>query len=421
MSEALATDRDRRFRRHFLRLWLGQVTSGIGDQLHHVALVWIAVEAVGEQAGWVMAAGAIARLVFGLAGGVYADRWDRQKTLIGCDLLGASLVGTLVFADPGGSLILFHLAAVATGLGILDSVFQPALQASLPAIAPDAARLQTANAWIDVTRRLALTLGPMLTGLLLAWMPLQMFFTLDAATFAASALFIASLGRHYAWKAQRSEAAAERPGLWAEVASAARLVAADDRLAVALAQHVVWNFTLGAALTLGIAMIVNGEALGGPALLGYATGAYGVGNVASNLVLASRPIRNTMRMIHLGALIASLGWLLAARVETIPLLAVRHRLHSDRRADDRSHAAAPDSDRLSGRPDRQGVQLSLHDLACCGWLGPDPRTYGVWRPRSAWWNRVGRGNSRRRGALRSRDGQPPRDRGPTQLVFHSSK
>ena len=104
-----------------------------------------------------------------------------------------------------------------------------------------------------------------------------------------------------------------------KIATAARLVGDDDRMTFALFQHVVWNFTLGAALTLGIAMIVNGEGLGGPALLGYATGAYGVGNVASNLVLARRPVRNTTRMVHLGALTASLGWLAAAFVGDVPL------------------------------------------------------------------------------------------------------
>ncbi len=319
MSEAASAEVDRRFRRHFVRLWLGQVASGVGDQLHHVALIWIAVEAVGERAGWVVAAGAITRLVCGLAGGVYADRWDRQRTLVGCDLLGAAGVATLVFADTDDPFILFHLAAVSAWLGMLDSLFQPALQASLPAIAPDAPRLQAANAWLDVTRRLALTLGPTATGLLLAWMPLRMFFALDAATFAVSAVFIASLGRRYTWKPPQSEAAARGAGLFEEIAAAARLVAGDRRLVIALAQHVVWNFTLGAALTLGIAMIVNGEELGGPALLGYATGAYGVGNVASNVFLARRPVRNTSRVLHLGAFVAALGWLIVAAVTHVPL------------------------------------------------------------------------------------------------------
>lgn len=311
--------RIRVFRRHILRLWLGQVATGLGDQLHSVALVWIAVESVGERAGWVMAAGAASRLVFGFVGGVYADRWDRQRTLIGCDLASAAGVATLLLATPGSEGILLHLAAVAAWLGMLDALFQPALQASLPAIAPDAARLQAANAWLDVTRRLAVALGPSATGLLLAFMPLQAFFAVDAMTFIVSAILIASLGRRYAWKPEPKTIAVDGTSLFREIRGAASLVARDRILVWGLAQHMVWNFALGAAMTVGLAMIVNGELEGGPALLGYATGAYGVGNVLSNVVLARSETRDTTRMLHLGALVAATGWGLVAYVTSVPL------------------------------------------------------------------------------------------------------
>jgi MFS family permease len=310
--------RIRRFRRHFARLWLGQVATALGDRLHEVALVWIAVESVGEQAGFVMAAGALSRLAFGFPGGALADRWDRQWTLIGCDLVSAAAVATLLLATPGSDWILLQLAAVAAVLGMLDSLFQPALQASLPAIAPDLGRLQVANAWLDITRRLALALGPSATGLLLAWIPLQSFFGLDALTFVLSAILIGSLGRRYAWRAPARDRA-RRASLGSEIVGAARLVARERRLVWALGQHVVWNFSLSSAMTLGLAMIVDGELDGGPALLGYATGAYGAGNVLSNLVLARSEVRHTTRMVHLGALVAAVGWAGVAIVTNVPL------------------------------------------------------------------------------------------------------
>ena len=317
-SEGPPTPEIRRFRRHIVRLWLGQVATGIGDQLHSVALLWIAVESVGERAGWVIAAGALSRLAFGFVGGAYADRWDRQKTLIACDLLSAAAVATLIFATPGSDGILLHLATVAAVLGMLDSLFQPALQASLPAIAPDTARLQAANAWLDVTRRLAVALGPSATGLLLAWIPLQHFFAVDAMTFVLSAVLIASLGRNYAWRSETATSKTERTSLIVEIRGAARLVSGERRLVWALWQHAIWNFALGAALTLGIAMIVGSELDGGPALLGYATGAYGVGNVLSNVILARSDVQNTTRMLHLGALVAAIGWGLVSFVTHVP-------------------------------------------------------------------------------------------------------
>ena len=309
-----------RFRRHIATLWLGQVLSSIGDRLHEVALVWIAVESVGERAGLVVAAGAVARLAFGFAGGALADRWDRQRSMIGCDLARAAAVATLVVADlqgPGG---IYHLAAVAFVLGVLDALFQPALQASLPALAPDIERLQAANAWLDITRRLAAALGPSATGLLLALVPLQHFFGIDALTFVLSALAIRTLGRGYLWRA--APAAGARGSLVSEIRGAWRLVMRERRLLFGLGQVAVWNLGLSPALQLGVALLVTGEFDGGPALLGYATGAYGVGNVASNLVLTRVRVKRTSRLLHLGGLTAALGWIAVASSTQVPVLLV---------------------------------------------------------------------------------------------------
>ncbi len=310
----------RRFRRHIATLWLGQVLSSIGDRLHEVALVWIAVESVGERAGLVIAAGALSRLAFGFAGGALADRWDRQHTMIGSDLLRAAAVATLVVADLQGPGAIYHLAAVGLVLGALDALFQPALQASLPALAPDIERLQAANAWLDITRRLAAALGPSATGLLLAVVPLQQFFGIDALTFVLSALLIRTLGRGYAWRA--APAAGSRRSLVSEIRGAWILVLRERRLLVGLGQIAVWNVGLSPALQVGVALLVTNEFDGGPALLGYATGAYGVGNVASNLLFARFRVKRVSRMLHLGGVTAALGWIAVAFSTEVPVLLV---------------------------------------------------------------------------------------------------
>ena len=68
--------------RHLFILWLAQVLSAVGDRLFELATVWLSVQLVGREAGFVLTAGALARLGVGLLGGVLADRYDRQ----GCSL-----------------------------------------------------------------------------------------------------------------------------------------------------------------------------------------------------------------------------------------------------------------------------------------------------------------------------------------------
>jgi MFS transporter, DHA3 family, macrolide efflux protein len=84
--------------RRLFVLWIGQVLSAIGDQLFIVAAVWLAVQMAGRSAALVAAANFTAALVFGLLGGVYADRLNRRTVMIVVDLVRAAAVLTLPVA-----------------------------------------------------------------------------------------------------------------------------------------------------------------------------------------------------------------------------------------------------------------------------------------------------------------------------------
>src|SRR6185312_13619776 len=70
-------------------LWTSQVLSAMGDYFYTIAVMWIAVKTSGSSAGFVAAAEAVAMFVFGLLGGVYADRWNRRITMIMVDAVRA--------------------------------------------------------------------------------------------------------------------------------------------------------------------------------------------------------------------------------------------------------------------------------------------------------------------------------------------
>jgi len=295
-------------------LWTGQLLSGVGDQLHQVAVVWIATQEVGGYAAWVVSVGAIFRVAFGLLAGVLADRWNRRRTLIASDLVRAGAVATLPLAASFGEISLWHLAAVSAVLGALDSLFQPALQASLPALAPQAERLQRANALLNVTSRLSLIIGPGITGLLLGLIPISQFFSLNAATFLASAVAVAAIGRQLA--ARNGPPASLKPGrgmrgVLEELRGAARLTVAHDGLRWGLVGLVLSNVTWTAAIV-GLALLVDVSFQRDAGAYGMLFAAYGVSNVSSNLVLAWRPIKRHAWVMSVGGLIFNAGFIAVA-------------------------------------------------------------------------------------------------------------
>lgn len=309
--------------RHLAVLWISQVLSAIGDHLYSIAVVWIAVKVAGGGAGYVVAAGTVATLAFGLLGGVYADRWDRQKTMAAVDLLRAAAVLVLPVLAWRDALRLWHLGAVAVVVGGLGALFDPALQASLPALAPDRQTLQATNGLMDLTRRLARAIGPSLAGVLVAILPLSSFFVLDTVSFVISAAAVLSLGRRFAWKPER--VATRRRGIIGivnEIAGAVGTVRAYRPLALALGSLGFSNLAWGAAFTVGAPLLADRVLAGQVGAYGLIVGAYGVGNVIGNIVVGSMHVKRRLAMLFGGRIVLGVGFLIMGMATTLPVALV---------------------------------------------------------------------------------------------------
>lgn len=297
---------------HLAKLWASQVFSAMGDHLYTIAVAWLAAEAVGNRAGLVVGAGAASALAFGLLGGVYADRWDRRKTMVAVDLLRAAAVTTVPVAAHLGDLSMWHLGAVAAVIAGLDAFFDPALVASLPAlVGDDPGTLRAANALMDGTRRLARVFAPSLAGLLVAALPIAHFFTLDALSFGISAAAILSLGGRFRWKPSQPEGAAVAGtrGVLAEIVGALRVVGASRVLVWAFVGAGLVGAAFGAVITVGAALLASRAFGGSVGAYGLIVGAYGLGNVLANLVVGSATVRRPAVTLFLGMVLLGAGFL----------------------------------------------------------------------------------------------------------------
>src|SRR3712207_5300628 len=84
----------------FPSLWLARPSSALGTGLVPVALAFAVLEDLdgsASQLGLILAAFAGSRVVFTLVGGVWADRLDRRRVMLVCDVLSAA-VELAVFA-----------------------------------------------------------------------------------------------------------------------------------------------------------------------------------------------------------------------------------------------------------------------------------------------------------------------------------
>jgi MFS family permease len=169
----------------FLRLWIGQGTSFVGDAVSMVALVVLVVQVTGSATA--VGGALVARLLPTIASplaGVLADRVDRRIVLVASDLARAVLVLGLVFArDLATIYVLVFL------LGLARTVFNPTVRAAFPSVV-GGGDLTRANALISGTFSVSETAGPALGGLLVATVGVDAAFVLDAVTYLVSAAML---------------------------------------------------------------------------------------------------------------------------------------------------------------------------------------------------------------------------------------
>jgi Na+/melibiose symporter-like transporter len=180
----LAAHRDLRF------LLSAGLVSLAGDWILLIGLVYRVYVLTGSTvaSALTMASSFLPQVLLGAVAGVFADRWDRRRTMIVADvLLAAGLMPLLLVRGAGQVWLVF---VVLIWEGVVAQFFSPAEQAMLPTLVPDDALL-AANAAGGQVQNLARLAGSALGGVIAAAGGITAVTLADAGSFIVSAALIA--------------------------------------------------------------------------------------------------------------------------------------------------------------------------------------------------------------------------------------
>ena len=169
----------------FRRLWLGSAVSAVGSQLTLVA-VGLEVYRLTQDSFYVGLLGIFALVplvIGGLLGGSIADSHDRRRVALSATAvlwLTTGLIALQSWLQVGNVWVLYLLVALQSGA---QAINQPARSAIIPMLIRKEL-LPAANALSMLSFGLAMTVGPLLAGLLVAWFGFAWTYTLDFASFA---------------------------------------------------------------------------------------------------------------------------------------------------------------------------------------------------------------------------------------------
>ena len=176
--------------RRFRRLLLARVVSFLGDAMGLVALILYVAEEVGtgSAVAFLLLAGDFTPTLLSPLVGVIADRMERRRLLIICELGQAVAIGTIVVVEPP----LVALLVLVAIQSLMANLFQAAARSAVPDLVADE-DLERANALIGGGTHGLEALGPLLAAVLLPFVSPQGVLGIDAVTFLVSPLLLAGL------------------------------------------------------------------------------------------------------------------------------------------------------------------------------------------------------------------------------------
>jgi MFS family permease len=154
----------------FTRFWVGDIASTLANQMLVLAVGWQIYDITNSalSLGLVGLAHFGAQLLFTLAAGHAADRYDRRHVTMICQGVQCLAALLLAVANSGGWIYsgLIYACVVLTGMG---QTFQnPAMRSLLPSLVGDAL-LQRCIAFHAAAKKTAVIVGPALGGLMYLW------------------------------------------------------------------------------------------------------------------------------------------------------------------------------------------------------------------------------------------------------------
>ena len=227
--------------RTYRRLFAAQVIALTGTGLSSIALVLLAYDLAGSDAGVVVGTALALKMVayVGIAPivGGFARRLPRKRLLVALDIGRAALVAVLPFVTDIWQIyiLIFLLNGCSAG-------FTPTFQATIPDVLPDDARYTRALSLSRLAYDLENLLSPMLAVVALAFISYDGLFAANALAFLVSALLVFSVTLP---AAQPQEQVA---GIWHNLTFGIRAYLTTPRLRAL--------FALSLAVSAGGAMVI---------------------------------------------------------------------------------------------------------------------------------------------------------------------
>ena len=271
--------------RNLVLLLSGQLVSQIGDKFHMLAVAFLVLKTSGStaQMGLVLFCSVFPGMLLGFVSGAFLDRYSRKMIIVSADIVRGGIVaviGILFYVDNLSFPVLLAAQAL---ISACSAFFDPAIPAIIPQIV-DREELPRSNSQAQFVSGISTIIGPVLGGLIVAWVGYLPVFIINAASYLFSAGFESFIRIP---RIERTATGASR--IVADILDGWRYVYRRNSLIIILIMVGVIHFFVGSieAVIPVLASDLDGN---GAQNIGYIQTCFGLGTVLAALYISVRNI-----------------------------------------------------------------------------------------------------------------------------------
>lgn len=295
---------------NYRRFVSSHAISVTGTWMQRVAQDWLVLELTDSAiaVGIATSLQFLPILLFGVWGGVLADRYDRRRLLVGTQAISALLAAALAVCALTGVATIELVYALAVGLGLVTVIDVPARQAFITDLVPedDFVNAQSLHSMVHNVGRLV---GPAVAGLLIASFGVGVAFSINAVSFVTVIVALLRIDPHALHYTQR------QPHGKGQARAGLRYVWGHPEILACLALVAVVAL-LGQNFRVVLPLLARDTFDGGAEVYGWLTSALGLGAVLGALATATR-MRSSARSLLAWTLVFGLVNLLAAATPSL--------------------------------------------------------------------------------------------------------
>jgi DHA3 family macrolide efflux protein-like MFS transporter len=291
------------------RLWYAQIVSNFGDFLALFAVIGVLtfkLHATAQQVTGVQIAYQVPIAVLGILAGVFVDRWPLKPTLISSDIIRGFLCLLLIVSTQ-----IWHFYLILAAISVVSSFFGPAQGVVIREAVPFHG-LRSSNALMQQVMFMMRIVGPAAAGMLVSAFGPKLCYWIDAASFFASASFIASIAIQRSAAVHKHTAQEDKGAVakvWHDMQQGMSFILHHAALLFVILAMSAGMFVIGCFGPL-IAVYVRDSVHANTTVYGWASAMIGVGMLVGVNALNTfgKTIRNTI-LVYSGLLGIALGLL----------------------------------------------------------------------------------------------------------------